>query len=354
MNRIFISYSSKEYDIACRFRQAFSERGIICWMAPESIPIGSNYAVEIPKAIQDADIFVLILSDNSQNSVWVRKEIDLAVNLNKLIFPIKTGNYQLISPFSFYLTDVQMMQANDDPNVIADKLCSLLNPQNDSEGSAAPDSSAQQIMPKVQPTPMVQTPQFDPSAPATPEKNNSATKKLVPIIAALVVSIVVIVCTVILVNTLNSKAPQAVEQNESGISETTVPTQTTSPESTTTSRTETTTKKPEITTTAPKQEYNTYFAIYYDDNEYFNKYDIDVYVDNEYYGSVTQGDNKLFRISGTSGKYVIKVVNSNKSSKYDSVSLNMDASEQYYYAFTAKAGWTGIHLDYAGLLEFQQ
>lgn len=131
MNKVFISYSSKEYEIADSFRKAFTERGIKCWMAPESIPIGSNYAVEIPKAIENADIFVLILSENSQNSVWVRKEIDLAVNLNKLIFPIKTGNYKLISPFNFYLTDVQMMQASDDTEIIAEKLSSFINSPSD-------------------------------------------------------------------------------------------------------------------------------------------------------------------------------------------------------------------------------
>lgn len=120
MNEIFISYSSKEYDVAEKLRSAFAQRGIYCWMAPESIPIGSNYAIEIPKAIQACQVFLIILSDNSQNSVWVRKEIDLAVNRNKRIVPLVVNKCQIISPFDFYLTDIQMIQAVDSPDEMAE------------------------------------------------------------------------------------------------------------------------------------------------------------------------------------------------------------------------------------------
>jgi len=137
MKKVFISYSSAEYEHASKYRQAFTEKGIHCWMAPESIPVGSNYAIEIPKAIQDAQVFVLILSENSQNSKWVRKEIDLAVNLNKAIFPVRISNGQLISPFSFYLADVQMIQATDDTEIVTDRLLAILNPNEAKTGFEA-------------------------------------------------------------------------------------------------------------------------------------------------------------------------------------------------------------------------
>ena len=126
MKKVFISYSSKEYDIAAKLRKAFTDRGLLVWMAPESIPAGSNYAVEIPKAIQSCDIVVLLLSENSQNSIWVQREIDTAVNNNKLLFPVKTDNYQLIPPFDFYLTDIQVSQETEEPEIVANKLCKTL------------------------------------------------------------------------------------------------------------------------------------------------------------------------------------------------------------------------------------
>lgn len=207
--KIFISYSSLEYEIASKYREAFTARGISCWMAPESIPTGSNYAVEIPKAIQDCQVFVLILSDNSQNSIWVRKEIDLAVNLHKLIFPIKTGNYQLISPFNFYLTDVQMMQATEDAAQIAAKLDLLLDPDADPEPVQA--SSADNFGYTPPPPQPAAQPQ-----PASAEQKKSLNKKSIAIIAAAAVVIVGAVGAGMLISSgkndiaVNNTAPSAI------------------------------------------------------------------------------------------------------------------------------------------------
>ena len=41
-NDIFISYSTKNTDIAKTIRDLFQSHGITCWMAPESIPAGSQ------------------------------------------------------------------------------------------------------------------------------------------------------------------------------------------------------------------------------------------------------------------------------------------------------------------------
>ena len=184
MKKVFISYSSAEYEHASKYRQAFTEKGIHCWMAPESIPVGSNYAVEIPKAIQDAQVFVLILSENSQNSKWVRKEIDLAVNLNKAIFPVRISNGQLISPFSFYLADVQMIQANDDTEIVAERLLAILEPNEAKTGFDAVTASNPAPIPSV--------------APAAPVAQNGGSNKAldfikshkIPLIAAAAVAVV--------------------------------------------------------------------------------------------------------------------------------------------------------------------
>lgn len=126
MKKIFISYSSKEYDVASELRSVFIEYGMECWMAPESIPVGSNYAVEIPKAIKDCSVFVLLISENSQSSVWVSKEVDLAVNNKKIIVPIIFNNCQIISPFDFYLTNVQTIQAAGSIDELAKSVFSMI------------------------------------------------------------------------------------------------------------------------------------------------------------------------------------------------------------------------------------
>lgn len=119
MKEIFISYSSKEYATALKFRNAFADIGIDCWMAPESISVGSNYAVEIPKAIKSCTAVVFVMSEKSQNSVWVQKEIGLAISNNKTIIPIAIDKYPVISPFDFFLTDVQVISDSGDTAQLA-------------------------------------------------------------------------------------------------------------------------------------------------------------------------------------------------------------------------------------------
>jgi len=119
MKQIFISYSSKEYNEALRFRNAFAAKGIECWMAPSSIPVGSNYAIEIPKAIKSCKVVVFIMSEISQSSVWVQKEIGLAISNGKPVIPVVIDNCSVISPFDFFLTDVQMIPGDNPEQLVA-------------------------------------------------------------------------------------------------------------------------------------------------------------------------------------------------------------------------------------------
>ena len=94
---VFISYSSKEYDTANIVRTVLKNNGIDTWMAPESIPGGSNYMEVIPDAIANSKVFVLILSDSSQKSKWVPKEVEQALNNNLIIIPFLIENCKINS-----------------------------------------------------------------------------------------------------------------------------------------------------------------------------------------------------------------------------------------------------------------
>lgn len=111
---VFISYSSKDSQSANRVVRMLSEAEIAYWRAPEMIPAGSNYAREIPQAIEGCDIFVLLISKHSQESIWVEKEIDCAVNANKLIVPLHTDEEPLNNLFRFYLNNVQSIYFSND------------------------------------------------------------------------------------------------------------------------------------------------------------------------------------------------------------------------------------------------
>ena len=108
---VFISYKAEEIEEASWVKSVLESNGISCWMAPSCIPGGSSYAVEIPQAIRQAKVFVLILSSKAQSSQWVSREVDLAINEGKIVLPFMLENCALKDDFNFYLTNVQRYAA---------------------------------------------------------------------------------------------------------------------------------------------------------------------------------------------------------------------------------------------------
>lgn len=111
MKEIFISYSTIDAVAAETVRDVLETNGLSCWMAPRDIPGGSNYTKEIPIAIRNCTVFVLILSQNAQNSHWVLKELDSAVNAGKVILPFMLEDCILNDEFNFLLTGAQRYAA---------------------------------------------------------------------------------------------------------------------------------------------------------------------------------------------------------------------------------------------------
>lgn len=113
-DKVFISYSSKDAKIVKKIIQRLTDEGIAYWKAPEMIPAGSNYAREIPRAIESCKVFVLMISESSQESIWVQKEIDCAINARKAIVPLNLTDVPMSEMFRFYLNNVQTIDYNGD------------------------------------------------------------------------------------------------------------------------------------------------------------------------------------------------------------------------------------------------
>jgi hypothetical protein len=111
MKEVFISYSTVDAVQAETVRNVLEKNGLSCWMAPRDIPGGSNYTKEIPIAIRNCKVFVLILSKNAQSSHWVLKELDSAVNCGKVILPFMLEDCILNDEFNFLLTGAQRYAA---------------------------------------------------------------------------------------------------------------------------------------------------------------------------------------------------------------------------------------------------
>mgnify|MGYP000657040662 FL=1 len=123
MNKsVFISYSSKDERYIKKMTQMLEKMGITYWIAPDMIPAGSNYAREIPSAIQNCDTFLLVLSKASQQSIWVEKEIDSAIYYRKTIVPFQIDDSPMTDMFRFYLNNVQTIYCANRPKDAIEEL----------------------------------------------------------------------------------------------------------------------------------------------------------------------------------------------------------------------------------------
>lgn len=104
---LFISYASAQTEYAHRLQSGLQENGIAAWIAPESIPTGSNYIAEIPKAISSVRAILLLLTEEAQNSRWVQKEVGSAIGAGKLLLPMIIHSFSLTSEMTFLLEGEQ-------------------------------------------------------------------------------------------------------------------------------------------------------------------------------------------------------------------------------------------------------
>ncbi len=105
---VFLSYSSKQMAEALVIYNFLKEKNISCWMAPYSIPTGSNYLDEIPSAISQMKTLLLLLTPESEKSPWVQKEVSAAIGANKTVLPYKLYDFPLGNRFTFLLDGEQI------------------------------------------------------------------------------------------------------------------------------------------------------------------------------------------------------------------------------------------------------
>ena len=78
MADIFVSYASPDRDVAFRIVAFLEQHGISCWVAPRDVPPGVEYGQAIIDGIGESRALVLILSDQANESQFVKKEVERA------------------------------------------------------------------------------------------------------------------------------------------------------------------------------------------------------------------------------------------------------------------------------------
>ncbi len=112
---VFISYSTRNGDVANKICHILEQNKLKCWIAPRNISSGKNYIDEIADGIKSTKIVVLIYSTFSQESKYVNNEINMAFSYNKPILSFNIDNSMPSEDMEYYLKITQWLPAYPNP-----------------------------------------------------------------------------------------------------------------------------------------------------------------------------------------------------------------------------------------------
>lgn len=113
---VFISYSSKEMEVATKVCSFLEGNGITCWIAPRNVDAGRNYASQIVSAIKACELLVLLASENTNASGHVSNEVGIAFDNKKPIIPFKIQDFTFSDEYLYFLGRKHWIEAHQNIN----------------------------------------------------------------------------------------------------------------------------------------------------------------------------------------------------------------------------------------------
>ena len=107
----FISYSHKDEEFARRLHARMQQEKLRVWFAPEDIEGGKKLHEQIESAIRVHDKLLIVISEHSMNSEWVKSEIAGARNREavegkQVLFPVRMVDMDAIKAWKCFDADI--------------------------------------------------------------------------------------------------------------------------------------------------------------------------------------------------------------------------------------------------------
>jgi formylglycine-generating enzyme required for sulfatase activity len=107
---LFISHASADSKTAEELVDALEKSGLTCWLAPRDISIGSAYQAAIVEAIEHCRALLLVFSDAANRSEHVLREIELAAQGKKPIYPVRIDRTEPTGGLKYMLANKQWVE----------------------------------------------------------------------------------------------------------------------------------------------------------------------------------------------------------------------------------------------------
>lgn len=124
---IYCSYNQKDKSTVQRICRSLTEKGIQLFVDYEQLA-GGDYAQELTKQIESAEAILFFYSENTENSTWVKHEIEFSLSKNKCIIPILLSEPKDSSWLYFNLGSFNWIKLDgENINSIADRIIYVLS-----------------------------------------------------------------------------------------------------------------------------------------------------------------------------------------------------------------------------------
>ena len=109
---VFISYASQDAAIADAIVAALERHGVACWIAPRDVTPGEFYADAIVRALNEARILVLVLTENAVTSPHVLREVERTSAKRHAIVSLRLTSVSLPPALEYFLSASHWLDAS--------------------------------------------------------------------------------------------------------------------------------------------------------------------------------------------------------------------------------------------------
>jgi serine/threonine protein kinase len=104
---IFVSYSRRDSEYVEKLVADIESRDLPVWMDRNDIDFGTIWLNEVEDAISESFAVIVVMTPEARNSEWVQREVLLALNLKKPIFPLLLQDTMFLSLVNLQPLDVR-------------------------------------------------------------------------------------------------------------------------------------------------------------------------------------------------------------------------------------------------------
>ena len=92
---VFLSYATKDGDLARDLRRLLQDQGLSVWMDDHVLKPGDDLEDALDQGIEQAQAVLVLFSLNAMNSQWVEREVQKAIALAKTVIPSASSRYRI-------------------------------------------------------------------------------------------------------------------------------------------------------------------------------------------------------------------------------------------------------------------